>query len=132
MKISAKVVAVGVLSVVAVCVAADKPEKTMQVARCQAVDEKGVQCKYSADAGKEYCWRHRGFVKSMNDAANDTSKGASKSWESTKQWSTNAWQKTKAGAQSAWDSTKAAADEARVGIVELFGGKDAKGGKTAK
>jgi len=120
-------VAVIALAASAACAATNATEKTMQVVRCHAVDEKGVQCKHQADAGKEYCWRHRGFVKAMNETMDDASKGASKGWASTKQWSTNAWQKTKSGAQSAWNSTKDAADDARVGIVEMFGRKDAKG-----
>jgi len=123
MRLYAVLIAICVMSSVAVCAATDKPEKTMQVVRCQAVDKKGIQCPYQADVGKQYCWRHRGFVKAMSDTVDDTSKEAGKSWESTKQWSTNVWQKTKSGARSAWDRTKEAADEACENIVNVFDGK---------
>jgi len=122
MKTKVTVIAVGALSIMAVCAATDKPETTMQVARCLALDEKGAQCRHQADAGKKYCWRHRGFVKAMNDTVDDTGKGASKSWDATRQWSTNTWQKTKSGARSALDSTKEAVNEACENFVEMFGG----------
>jgi len=54
-------------------------------------------------------------MKACKETADDTSNGAVKSWNSTK-----------SGAKEAWDATKDAFDGARVGMVELLGGKDAK------
>jgi len=104
-------------------------ERTMVVKRCCATDDKGRQCQNPAEKGKDFCWRHRGFVGAMNETLDDAGKGAGEAWQSTKQFSTNVWQKTKSGAMSAWDTTKDAADGARVGLVELLGGKDDKNSK---
>lgn len=68
-----------------------KIETTMSVPRCTAV-ENGVQCPHQAEEGGQYCWRHRGFVKEMNDA-----------WEKTKKWSSDTWKKTKESSSNAWD-----------------------------
>lgn len=113
---------------VALCLpaATNGVEKTMVVKRCLAKDAKGRQCKHMAEDGSSYCWRHCKAMRSLQKSADDTSKSANEAWQSTKQWSTNAWEQTKSGLQSAWDGTKDAADGARVGIVEMFGGKDAK------
>jgi len=105
-------------------------ETTMVVKRCIATDDKGRQCVYQAEKDKDYCWRHRGFVGAMGETLTDAGKGAGEAWQSTKQFSTNAWQKTKSGAKTVWDNTKDTADGARVGLVELLGGKDAKKGKS--
>jgi len=101
-------------------------EQTMSVRRCQAKLDNGRQCKHQAGDDSNYCWRHRGFMKACKETADDTSNGAVKSWNSTKSWSTNAWNSTKSGAKEAWNATKDAFDGARVGMVELLGGKDAK------
>jgi len=107
-------------------------EETMSVARCQAIIKKGKQCPYPAESGKIYCWRHRGAVKAINETVDDAGKGAKEMWTDTKTATTNAWHHTKNGAVSAWDATKDAVDEARVGLVELLGGKDAKSTKSTK
>jgi len=123
--------AVTVSSSFCACAATNGVEKTMVVQRCLATDGKGKQCQHPAESGKSFCWRHRGFVGAVNETFSDAGKGAGEAWQSTKRFSTNVWQKTKSGARSAWDGTKDAADGARVGLVELLGGKDAKG-KDAK
>lgn len=104
-------------------------EKTMSVVRCQAVLKDGTQCEHQAEAGKSYCWRHHGAARTVQRTVQDIGKGTEKAWQSTKEFSTNAWQKTKQGAKDFWEGAKERADEARVGMVELFGGKDAKDGK---
>ena len=102
-----------------------KVEKTMTVNRCQAVLKDGSQCDRQAAAGKKFCWRHDA-AKSADEAAKDVSEGSKKAWQSTKTWSTNAWESTKSGWNKAVDATKESFDGARVGMVELLGGKDAK------
>ena len=103
-----------------------KVEKTMTVNRCQAVLKDGSQCGRQADEGRNYCWQHR-TVKAVNMTVKGAGDGGRKAWESTKSWSTNAWEATKSGWNKAVDATKDSFDGARVGVVELFGGKDAKG-----
>lgn len=89
--------------------------KTMTVVRCQYVIEDGRQCVYQAEKGKLFCWRHQGAVKAVGEAWRGAGKSADRAWSSTVQWSTNAW-----------NATKDAADDARIGLVEMLGGKDAK------
>ena len=89
--------------------------KTMTVVRCQYVIEDGRQCVYQAEKGKLFCWRHQGAVKAVGEAWRGAGKSADRAWASTVQWSTNAW-----------NATKDAADDARIGLVEMLGGKDAK------
>ena len=103
----------------------DKVEKTMTVNRCQAVLKDGTQCKSRAEEGKDFCWKHR-TAKAFNETLTDTKEGSKKAWESTKTWSTNAWESTKSGWNKAVDATKESVDGARVGMVELLGGKDAR------
>ena len=103
----------------------DKVERTMTVNRCQAVLKDGTQCKSQVEGGKDFCWKHR-TAKAFNETLADTKEGSKKAWESTKSWSTNAWESTKAGWNKAVDATKDSVDGARVGMVELLGGKDAK------
>ena len=104
----------------------DKVEKTMTVNRCQAVLKDGTQCKSRAEDDKDFCWRHQ-TAKAVNETLTDAKEGGKKAWESTKTWSTNAWESTKSGWNKAVDATKESVDGARVGMVELLGGKDAKG-----
>ena len=104
---------------------ADKVEKTMTVNRCQAVLKDGTQCKSQAEDGKDFCWKHR-TAKAFDETLTDTKEGSKKAWESTKTWSTNAWESTKSGWNKAVDATKESVDGARVGMVELLGGKDAR------
>ena len=99
--------------------------KTMTVKRCQAV-RNGLQCVDQAQPGKDYCWKHRGFAKAVGEMAEDASDGMGRAWNATKGGATNAWEATKGGAKKVWQGTKDVADDARVGIIELFGGKDAK------
>ena len=103
----------------------DKVEKTMIVNRCQAVLKDGTQCRSLAEDGKDFCWKHRA-AKAVNETLTDTKEGGKKAWESTKAWSTNAWESTKSGWNKAVDATKDSMDSARVGMLELLGGKDAK------
>jgi len=103
-------------------------EKTMVVKRCIAVDGSGVQCAFPAEKDKDYCWRHCKAVRVVNETINDAGKETKESWRSTKQWSSNSWEKTKSSAQATLDNAKKAVDSARVGLVEMFGGKDAKNG----
>lgn len=70
-------------------------EKTMTVPRCQAMLKDGTQCMSQVDPGKTYCWRHRGAAKAVKESMDDAGKGASKAWNSTKEWSTNAWHSTR-------------------------------------
>lgn len=117
-----------------------KVDKTMTVARCQAIMKDGSQCPHPASEGKDRCWRHRGAVNAVGNAFDDAGKEAGeawlstkdwstnawrttksragKAWRSTKDWSTNAWQKTKTGADEAWQATKDAFDEAGEEISE--------------
>ena len=101
-------------------------EPTMSVARCQAVLKDGSQCPHQAEDGKRFCWRHTGAVKAVNETVRDAGEGSRRAWQSTKTWSTNAWQATKSGWNKAVDATKESLDGARVGMVELLGGKDAR------
>ena len=103
----------------------NKVEKTMTVSRCQAVLKDGTQCKSRAEDGKDFCWKHR-TAKAFNETLTDTKEGSKKAWESTKTWSTNAWESTKSGWNKAVDATKDGVNGARVGMVELLGGKDAR------
>ena len=102
-----------------------KVEKTMTVNRCQAVLKDGSQCKGKAEDGQDFCWKHRA-TKAVSETLMDTKEGGKKAWQSTKTWSTNAWETTKSGWNKAVDATKDSIDGARVGMVELLGGKDAK------
>lgn len=102
-----------------------KVKKTMTVSRCQAVLSDGSQCRRQAESGKDFCWRHTGAVKAVNDTLDEAGKGSQRAWQSTKTWSTNAWESTKTGWNKAVDATKESLDDARVGLVELLGGKDA-------
>ena len=103
----------------------DRVERTMTVNRCQAVLKDGTQCKSRAEDGKDFCWKHQ-TAKAVNETLTDTKEGGKKAWMSTKTWSTNAWESTKSGWNKAVDATKSGVDGARVGMVELLGGKDAK------
>ena len=105
---------------------------TMTVRRCQAVLKDGRQCPYQAEGGQDFCWRHRGAAKAVKDAVDDAGKGANQAWQATKTWSTNAWQTTRDGVDKAMDATRDAVEDARVGLVEMLGGKDAKGPKESK
>ena len=114
---------------VSMACADDKPVKitaTMEVPRCQAVLDDGSQCKHQVEAGKRFCWRHSGAVKTLNQTWKDAGKGANNAWRSTKEWSTNTWEATKSGAQKAWEATKERAEEARTGFAGLFEKSDAK------
>ena len=102
----------GFAALTSVATDAVKVEKTMSVSRCQAVLKDGSQCKYQAENGKDFCWRHRGAAKALRDTWDDAGEGANKAWKSTKTWSTNAWENTKSGANKAWQSTKEAFEEA--------------------
>ena len=104
---------------------AKRVERTMAVNRCQAVLKDGSQCDRQAADGKKFCWRHDA-AKSADETAKGVSEGGKKAWQSTKTWSTNAWESTKSGWNKAVDATKDSFDGARVGMVELLGGKDAK------
>ena len=103
-------------------------EKTMVVSRCQAMLADGTQCAHQAGEGETCCWRHRGAVKAVNDTVKDAGEGGKKAWQSTKTWSSNTWSSTKSGWNKAVDVTKETFDDARVGMIELLGGKDAKKG----
>lgn len=108
---------VGALAVVSV---AEEPsvkpvEKTMPVARCQAILKNGSQCPYPAGKDEQFCWRHRGAAKKWNDTMADANKGANDAIKATRTWTTNAW-----------ENTKKAVDGARTGLIEMLGGKDAK------
>ena len=120
-------VALGVVATSAVPVkkVPDKVEKTMTVNRCQAVLKDGSQCKGKAEDGKDFCWKHR-TAKAVNETLTDAKEGGKRAWQSTMTWSTNAWESTKSGWNKAVDATKDSVDGARVGMVELLGGKDAK------
>ena len=102
-----------------------KVEKTMAVNRCQAVLKDGSQCKCHAENGKDFCWKHQ-TSNALNETMTDAKEGGKKAWQSAKNWSTNAWESTKSGWNKAVDATKESVDGARVGMVELLGGKDAK------
>ena len=97
------------------CAETNTVAKTMTVVRCQHVIEDGRQCVYQAEKGKLFCWRHQGAAKAVGEAWRGAGKSADRAWSSTVQWSTNAW-----------NATKGAADDARIGLVEMLGGKDAK------
>ena len=97
------------------CAETNTVAKTMTVVRCQYVLEDGRQCVYQAEKGKLFCWRHQGAAKAVGEAWRGAGKSADRAWSSTVQWSTNAW-----------NATKGAADDARIGLVEMLGGKDAK------
>ena len=97
-----------------------KVETTMTVARCQHILKNGKQCPYQAEAGKTRCWRHRGAVQAVNDTLDDTGKGASKTWKSTKDWSTNAWESTKRNTNKAWQATQEAFEEAGEEMAKIF------------
>ena len=103
----------------------DKVEKTMTVNRCQAVLKDGTQCKGQAEAGKDFCWRHK-TAKAVNESLTDTREGGKKAWESTKTWSSNAWESTKSGTREAWQNTKDRAKEVQEGWNEIFGKKSKK------
>ena len=105
--------------------ASGKVEKTMTVNRCQAVLKDGSQCKSKAEEGKDFCWMHQ-TAQAVNETLTGTQKGGKKVWQSTKTWSTNAWESTKSGWNRAVDATKDSVEGARIGLVELLGGKDAK------
>ena len=113
-----------VTAVFAYCVASATPVlcaetntvvKTMTVVRCQYVFEDGRQCVYQADNGKLFCWRHQGAVKTVGEVWRGAGKSADRALSSTVQWSTNAW-----------NAAKDVVDDARIGIVEMLGGKDSK------
>ena len=103
-----------------------KVEDSMVVRRCQAELEDGSQCTHQAEKGKKFCWRHSEVATAVNKTMKATADGSQKAWQSTKTWSTNAWESTKFGWNKAVDATKESFDGARVGMVELLGGKDAK------
>ena len=74
----------------------------------------------------------------MTKAAEGANQDVKEAWTETKTWSTNAWSATKRGTEEAWSATKKgtkelwketkdSANATRIGIVELFGGKDAEG-----
>lgn len=89
--------------------------KTMTVVRCQYVIEDGRQCMDQAEKGKQFCWKHQGAAKAVGEVWRRAGKSVGRAWSSTIQWSTNAW-----------NATKGAADDARIGLVEMLGGKDDK------
>lgn len=108
-------------------------DAVLSVPRCQAILKSGAQCPAPASEGKSYCWRHR-----MTKAAEGANQDVKEAWTETKTWSTNAWSATKRGTEEAWSATKKgtkelwketkdSANATRIGIVELFGGKDAEG-----
>lgn len=99
----------------ALCAETNTVAKTMIVGRCQYVIEDGRQCVYQAEEGKLFCWRHQGAVKAAGEAWRGAGKSVDRAWSSTVQWSTNAW-----------NATKGVADDARIVLVEMLGGKDAK------
>ena len=101
----------------------NKVEKIAPVDRCQAVRKDGLQCAYRAERGKKFCWQH-GAANAVNEVLSDAGEGSKRAWKSTKTWSTNAWASTKSGWNKAVDATKESLDDARVGMIELFGGKD--------
>lgn len=105
-----------VLAIACVCWgAAAEVKETMVVARCQAILKDGRQCERQAEQGKRFCWRHSGAARAVD-----------RSMDSAGRWTTNAWEQTKSGTAKAWKATKDAFDGARVGMIEMFGGKDAR------
>jgi len=123
--------AIGCSLACGICVAAAQVEKTMTVARCQAVGKDGRQCTQRVEDGKTYCWRHQS-QKNLNEMADDTARGASETWQATKTWSTNAWEKTCSGAMSAVQATEDAAKSLRKDFIEMFGEKNASKKKSDK
>ena len=126
------VVALGIVAVGALSTKdTDRVEKTMTVNRCQAVLKDGSQCRNQAETGKEFCWKHR-TAKAVDDTMKDAGEGGKKVWQTTKTWSTNVWESTKSGWNKAVDATRESLDDARVGMGELFGGKDVKKAAASK
>ena len=109
-----------------------KVKKTMVVKRCQAVLEDGSQCQHQAESETDYCWRHQGAVKAVNETMKDAREGGKRAWASTKSWSSNVWESTKSGWNRTVDATTESLDDVRVGMVELLGGQDAKNGSQKK
>lgn len=98
-----------------------KVEKTMTVARCQAILKDGTQCRYQAESGQTYCWRHRGLVKK-----------AKSTWTNATAKADSTWERTKKGANEAWTATCDAFSEAGEEFVKLFKGKTQKSEKKTK
>lgn len=109
-------------------------------ASCRGADEQPTDTKKNMsprEATKAIAESFRAAGESTGEAWQSTKAWSTNAWSSTKEKSQHAWKSTKDGSKQAWDSakdgskkawqaTKDAFDGARVGMIELMGGKDAK------